>query len=69
MAISPNQMPTIYRNLYENTAPGSEQSPCSEQNFVVAPIPMYKHNQCCDVAIFMSESDLVHFFSNGFSCF
>ena len=25
MAISTNQKPTIYRNLYENTAPGSEE--------------------------------------------
>ena len=26
MAISTNQKPTIYRNLYENTAPGTQQA-------------------------------------------
>ena len=32
MAISTNQKPTIYRNLYENTGPGMMQVPIETQN-------------------------------------
>ena len=35
MALSTNQKPTIYRNLYENTGPGQSMSTLTLSNFVL----------------------------------
>ena len=36
MAISTNQKPTIYRNLYENTGPGEAQGAYSRTSYDIS---------------------------------